>query len=90
MEQTGSGDAVLGVRAKNLGGYAPGCETGPYSFRGGKLTDMCSAFGYWSLHTGGANFALADGSVRFLRYEADEIMPALATRNGGESAGVPD
>lgn len=90
MEQTGSGDAVLGVRAKNLGGYAPECDTGPYHFRRGSLTDPCAAFAFWSLHAGGANFALADGSVRFLRYEADSVMPALATRAGGEAGGVPD
>jgi hypothetical protein len=46
MEQTGSGDAVLGARTKNLGDYAPQCPTGPYHFRGGKLTDPCSAFAF--------------------------------------------
>ncbi len=29
-------------------------------------------------------FAFADGSVRLLRYSANPIMPALATRAGGE------
>ena len=41
-------------------------------------------FHYWSLHDGGANFAFCDGSVRYLRYEADAILPALMTRAGGE------
>jgi len=36
------------------------------------------------MHSGGAHFALADGSVRFLPYSANAIMPALATRNGRE------
>jgi prepilin-type processing-associated H-X9-DG protein len=45
---------------------------------------------FWSLHSGGANFAFADGSVRFLRYEAAAIMPALATRAGGEVVVLPD
>jgi prepilin-type N-terminal cleavage/methylation domain-containing protein/prepilin-type processing-associated H-X9-DG protein len=90
LEQTGSGDAVLGVRAKNLGNFEPGCDTGPYHFRGGKLTDACAAFAFWSPHAGGSHFALADGSVRFLRYEADAVMPALATRAGGEAEAVPD
>ncbi len=44
----------------------------------------------WSLHGGGANFAFCDGSVRFLPYSADAILPALATRAGGEVVAVPD
>lgn len=47
-------------------------------------------FQYWSLHGGGgANFAFADGSVHFLSYSAVEILPALATRSGGELAEIP-
>jgi len=30
------------------------------------------------------SFAFCDGSVRFFRYDADAILPALATRAGGE------
>jgi hypothetical protein len=33
---------------------------------------------------GGAHFLLADGSLSFFSYSADEILPALATRSGGE------
>jgi prepilin-type processing-associated H-X9-DG protein len=46
-------------------------------------------FHFWSLHPGGANFAFADGSVRFLAYSANPIMPALATREGGEVVTPP-
>jgi prepilin-type processing-associated H-X9-DG protein len=42
-------------------------------------------FHFWSPHPGGANFAIADGSVRFIAYTANDIMPALASRAGGEA-----
>jgi prepilin-type processing-associated H-X9-DG protein len=42
------------------------------------------------MHTGGANFLFADGSVKFLPYSAAPLLPALATRNGGEVAPLPD
>ena len=82
----GSGDTALGVRELNGGTdpYTAACPKGPYNFRPGKVNEQCDAFHFWSLHHGGANFALADGSVRFIRYEANDIMPALATRAGGE------
>ena len=45
---------------------------------------MCSYNHIWSFHTNGANFAFADGSVRFLPYSASQILIPLATRDGGE------
>jgi prepilin-type processing-associated H-X9-DG protein len=36
-----------------------------------------------------AHFLFADGSVRFLTYSADSILPALATRAGGEVVELP-
>ena len=33
-------------------------------------------------------FAFCDGSVRFLRYDADAVLPALATRAGGETVSL--
>jgi prepilin-type processing-associated H-X9-DG protein len=42
-------------------------------------------FYYGSLHPGGANFAMGDGSVSFYSDSTDaKILWALATRNGGE------
>ena len=38
-----------------------------------------------SYHTGGANFALADGSVRFVRdITSTQVLSAASTRAGGE------
>jgi prepilin-type processing-associated H-X9-DG protein len=42
------------------------------------------------MHRGGANFLFVDGSVHFLPYSAANIMPALATRAGGEPASLSD
>ena len=84
------GQAVLGVREIRLPGdpLSEGCPTGPYAFRPGSLTEQCDALHFWSLHPGGANFAFCDGSVRFLPHSADGILPALATRAGGETVSL--
>jgi prepilin-type processing-associated H-X9-DG protein len=88
----GSGDTVLGVRERNsrTDRYTASCPSGPYQFVPGKVDDMCDTYHFWSLHPGGANFAFCDGSVRFLTYSANDILPALATRAGGETVTVPD
>ena len=56
----------------------------PFRFGPGRVDNRCDTHHFWSLHPGGANFALCDGSVRFLPYSAADILPALATRAGGE------
>ena len=87
MDGLGSLDFTIGVRELRRrwvrSGYG-GCPTGPNHFQPGRVDDPCSVFHFWSLHPGGANFAFCDGSVRFLPYSADAILPALATRAGGE------
>ena len=45
---------------------------------------------YWSHHSGGGHFAFCDGSVRFLKYSMNDLMPALATRSGNESLNLPE
>ncbi len=87
----GSCDNVLGVRERNDSKYGAGCPPGPYTFRPGRFQNQCDMFHFWSPHTGGgANFLLVDGSVHFLSYSANPILPALATRNGGEATSLPD
>jgi len=80
----------LGVRERNFSPDYEACPPGPYTFVRGDLKNPCDTFHYWSLHPGGANFAFADGSVRFLSYSAHAILPALSTRAGGESVAIPD
>ena len=41
----------------------------------------------FSDHTG-ANWLWGDGSARFMIYAADEILPQLCTRNGGEAPNI--
>jgi prepilin-type processing-associated H-X9-DG protein len=87
---TGSADILLGVREKNRGGaYVYQCAPGPYHFQPGRLDEQCDLFHFWSLHSGGAHFLFADGSVRFLSYQGDSVLPALATRAGGETVAIP-
>jgi prepilin-type N-terminal cleavage/methylation domain-containing protein/prepilin-type processing-associated H-X9-DG protein len=88
QDQDGSADLVLGVREWNVGSiWARGCPEGEYTFQDGRVQNQCDAFHFWSLHPGGgANFLFADGSVHFLPYSAAPLLPALATRAGGEAA----
>jgi prepilin-type N-terminal cleavage/methylation domain-containing protein/prepilin-type processing-associated H-X9-DG protein len=57
----------------------------PRLYDADKLNDPCAWTHYWSVHSGGANWLLADGSVRFLGYASGQkVLPALATIAGGE------
>lgn len=88
--QDGSCDMVLGVQEINVGRYGENCPIGPYSFSSGRPMNQCDAFHFWSLHTAGAHFLFADGSVHFLSYSVASLLPALATRSGGEPASLSD
>ena len=89
QSKDGSGDNVLGARELYVGGIGSGCMSGPYHFVPGKFSNQCDAFHFWSPHSGGAEFLFADGSVHFVGYSNDPIMPALATRAGGETVSLP-
>lgn len=100
-EQRGSADVVVGVRELNSrqNGFTvlDACPAGPYRFQPpnqiqdatGNIQPACDEFHFWSFHKGGANFVFVDGSVRFLSYSADRVMPALATRWGNDIADLP-
>jgi prepilin-type N-terminal cleavage/methylation domain-containing protein/prepilin-type processing-associated H-X9-DG protein len=90
--RTGSADVVLGVREINKTVPLNLCPelAEPAHFVAGAISNQCDIVHFWSLHPEGANFLFADGSVHFLSYSADSVMPALATRAGGEAVTVPD
>jgi prepilin-type processing-associated H-X9-DG protein len=51
----------------------------------GSLRNFCDVMHFWSLHAGGGNFILADGSVRFVSYGVSaSLQRALATRAGND------
>jgi prepilin-type N-terminal cleavage/methylation domain-containing protein/prepilin-type processing-associated H-X9-DG protein len=81
---TGSLDVTLGVLERNMQPGYGSCPRGPYMYQPGSLTELCDQFHFWSLHPGGANFLFVDASVHFVPYSAASILPAMATRAGGE------
>jgi prepilin-type processing-associated H-X9-DG protein len=81
--EDGSCEMIMGVRERNVA--EPLCVRGPYQYGIGRIDNQCDMFHFWSLHDGGAHFLFADGSVRFLSYGVAPLMPALASRAGGET-----
>jgi prepilin-type N-terminal cleavage/methylation domain-containing protein/prepilin-type processing-associated H-X9-DG protein len=70
--------------------FGPGpANAGPNGYIGAPVPSWmdinCHANHPWSFHAGGANMLFADGAVRFVTYSAAEILPAFATRAGGEA-----
>jgi prepilin-type processing-associated H-X9-DG protein len=88
QQADGNLDTHMAVLQVNVTPRAPTCPIGPYKFSLGNSTNLCDMFHFWSKHPGGANFLFCDGSVHFLPYSAAPIMPALATRAGGEAVSV--
>src|SRR5262249_34402991 len=81
-----STDTLLGVEEVD-----PNNQTyySPYEFyRPGDLYDAndYDRWHFWSLHPGGGNWLLADGSVRFISYSAgtNGVLRAMATYSKGE------
>jgi len=87
-EGSGAGDVVMGARELGLASSL-GCPSTKVGFQPGTLQNSCDMAHFWSLHSGGGNFLLGDGSVRFLTYAADAVLPQIMTRSGGEAVSVP-
>jgi prepilin-type N-terminal cleavage/methylation domain-containing protein/prepilin-type processing-associated H-X9-DG protein len=100
-EQRGSADVALGVREynsrQNGDPEMDQCPGGPYHYTppggikdaNGVVQKQCDEFHFWSPHMGGANWVFADGSVHFITYSADAVLPALATYAGKETDDLP-
>jgi prepilin-type N-terminal cleavage/methylation domain-containing protein/prepilin-type processing-associated H-X9-DG protein len=93
----GTTDVVLGVH--EYISYPDAANPRTDYFRPGATEDPQNLHRYhfWSLHPGGGNWAMADGSVRFLAYEidagghartSDTVLTRLATRAAGEVASL--
>ena len=76
-------DHTLGIRDLAFNHFVPSCDGRANFFHPPIVSDECNAGHYWSLHSGGANFVLCDGSVHFMAYSSDAIEK-MATRGGGE------
>jgi type II secretory pathway pseudopilin PulG len=83
----GAPDIVLGVEEIDVND-PPQTEHAPHEhYRPGSLEDpyYYHRWHHWSLHAGGSNWLLGDGAVRFIPYAVDNtLLPAMATRSGGE------
>lgn len=66
-----------------------GCTTPGY-FSPDVATNRCAVTHFWSMHSGGGNWAMGDGSIRFFAYAAGTtVLPQMASRDGGETIQEP-
>lgn len=78
-------DNVYTIGQRVTTSFGPGTSTIP----GNLAINNSNEYGhcFFSLHDGGANFAFADGSIRFLGESMDlKVLASLVTRAGGEIA----
>jgi prepilin-type N-terminal cleavage/methylation domain-containing protein/prepilin-type processing-associated H-X9-DG protein len=85
---SGTGDVVMGARDVGFASYN-GCPATSVGLQPGRITNFCDQNHFFSLHSGGSNFLFGDGSVKFVTYSADSVLPQMFTRNGGEVYNAP-
>jgi prepilin-type processing-associated H-X9-DG protein len=79
MTASGPGDVVLGARETSYASYI-NCPASKVGFQPGSINVDCDQLHYFSMHSGGGNFVFGDGSVRFVAYSANSVLPQLCTR----------
>ena len=75
----------------NIAYWAPdaNCTTTAY-FSPGDITSYCHLAHFWSFHTGGGNWLLADGSVQFMTYDVGEtLIVEMSGINEGTNLNIP-
>jgi len=79
------------LRWFSTSGTAPStaCPGGQARFAQGSVSNNCDHHHFWSFHTGGGNWLLGDGSVRFIQYSAAAIVVQMSTRAGEEVFDAP-
>lgn len=83
----GTASTVALATTDQSGTACSSSDPSPYYFKTpaqGGVSNPCNGNHFYSLHTGGANWAFGDGSVRFLSYAAAGVLPALSSAAGGE------
>jgi len=93
----GTGDMLLGVRER-----VTGINSTPGIYRSGNMTTNVDYDHYWSLHPGGGQWLMGDGSIRYISYAVGTnvvttinginvtLLEVLASRAGGEAAPPSD
>jgi prepilin-type N-terminal cleavage/methylation domain-containing protein len=98
-ESYDQGDVAIGFKNTDVLEFTTPCPTPQFFGPGAHSADgngyigtstatmsvNCHANHPWSFHHGGAHMLFGDGSCRFITYGASQVLPALATRDGGET-----
>jgi prepilin-type N-terminal cleavage/methylation domain-containing protein/prepilin-type processing-associated H-X9-DG protein len=90
LERFGGPDVLMSIPYSPTTLEDTQCRLAASWYGPGRIDNPCDRFHFWSEHGGGANFAFADASVHYIKYEAASLLPALASRAGGEVASVPE